>query len=159
MVSRVLPIFAATPLTGATIWIVEDERVSRRAMSVLLSASGYRTQAFACGEDAIHALSEPGLAPRFALVDLDLPGMSGLDFIAHLERMAPAVVPILVTASDEDTLASRLRRHGRSVAYLRKPVNFEVLLQLLSEQQQALDAASAAADSVPTAQSATAFNR
>jgi CheY-like chemotaxis protein len=159
MVSRVLPNFAPTALTGATIWIVEDERVSRRAMSVLLSASGYRTQAFGCSEDAIHALSEPGRAPRFALVDLDLPGMSGLEFIAHLERMAPTVVPILVTASDEDTLASRLRRHGRSVAYLRKPVNFEVLLQLLSEQQQALDAATPLGISVAAAQPAMPFSR
>lgn len=158
MVSQVLPIFAETTLADPTVWIVEDEHISRRAMSVLLSACGYRTQAFPSAEDAIHA-AEQGRLPRFALVDLDLPGMSGLDFIARLEKLDPKVFPILVTATDEETLASRLHLHHRAVAYLRKPVNFEMLLKLLAEHQPAQNALPGIAASTPAGQSVSPSTR
>jgi CheY-like chemotaxis protein len=136
MVAQVLPILADTMLANSTVWIVEDDPISRRVMSVLLAACGYRSLAFPTAEEAITAANE-GRLPRFALVDLDLPGMSGLDFIARLEKLDPRVFPILVTATDEETLALRLRLHGRAVAYLRKPVDFDMLLKLLAEHQHA----------------------
>ncbi|HEY2587835.1 MAG TPA: response regulator [Tepidisphaeraceae bacterium] len=159
MVSQVLPIFAETKLADPTVWIVEDEHISRRAMSVLLSASGYRTQAFPAAEDAIRLAEHGGRMPRFALVDLDLPGMSGLEFIARLERLDPRVFPILVTATDEETLASRLHLHYRSLAYLRKPVNFEMLLKLLEEHQQADQDASIHPELMAGAQSPKSSSR
>lgn len=131
MLSHVPPSFSPVTLEQPTVLIVEDEPISRRAMSVLLSASGYRTQAYRTAEEALQVLAA-GDRPRFALVDLDLPGMSGLDFIRLLETDYAFIMPVLVTATDADTLAVRLR--NRSVAYLRKPVNFPMLLRLLDEQ-------------------------
>src|SRR5205823_3724843 len=91
----------------ANVMIVEDERVSRRALAALMSASGYKTEAMASAEEALDALSA-GTHPDIALVDLDLPGMNGLDFIGQLTRLDPAVFPVLITASNGDRLSSLL---------------------------------------------------
>ena len=115
----------------ANVLIVEDERVSRRALAALMSASGYETEAAASAEEALSAV-EAGVHPDIALVDLDLPGMNGLDFIGQLTELDPAVFPVLITAANGDNLASMLQQRG--VAYMRKPVDFDRLMNLLSEK-------------------------
>lgn len=68
-----------------------------------------------------------------ALVDLELPGMSGLELIRRLEKLQPSIFPILITASDPDSISVQMR--GLPLAYLRKPVDFDVVLSLLQDQQ------------------------
>ncbi len=111
--------------------IVEDERVSRRALAALMSASGYDTKATGSAEEALHALEE-GSRPDVALVDLDLPGMNGLEFIGQLSRLDPGVFPVLITAANGDRLATLLRDRG--VAYMRKPLDFDRLLSMIDER-------------------------
>ncbi|MGH7192545.1 MAG: response regulator, partial [Candidatus Saccharimonadales bacterium] len=113
--------------------VVEDEQTSRKALVMLLVTCGYQPRAFSSAEEALEQLRGTPL-PHIALVDLDLPGMSGLDLISRLEKLDPSVFPILITGTDQNTLATRL--HNRQVTYLRKPVNFEVLLTLLSDEQR-----------------------
>ena len=115
----------------ANVLIVEDERVSRRALAALMAASGYETEAAASAEEALNAV-EAGTHPDIALVDLDLPGMNGLDFIGQLTQLDPAVFPVLITAANGDNLTSMLQQRG--VAYLRKPVDFDRLMSLLTEK-------------------------
>jgi CheY-like chemotaxis protein len=112
----------------ANVLIVEDERVSRRALAALMSCSGYQTAAAGSAEEALHAL-QSGVHPDIALVDLDLPGMNGLDFIGQLTQLDPGVFPVLITAANGDSLTSLLRQRG--VAYLRKPLDFDRLMSLL----------------------------
>jgi two-component system response regulator FlrC len=112
--------------------IVEDERVSRRALTALMAASGYSTEAAGSAEEALDAMRAEGVHPDIALVDLDLPGMNGLELIGQLTRMEPGVFPVLITAANGDTLTRRLREQG--VAYLRKPLDFGRLLSLLSAE-------------------------
>ena len=109
--------------------IVEDERVSRRALAALMASSGYTTEAAGSAEEALAALRAEGVHPDIALVDLDLPGMNGLELIGQLTRRDPAVFPVLITAANGESLASHLREQG--VAYLRKPLDFDRLLSLL----------------------------
>jgi DNA-binding NtrC family response regulator len=111
--------------------IVEDEHNTRRAMARLLSHLGYQPQAFGSAEEALESVYD-GESACFALIDLDLPGMSGLDFIKQLSALQPNVYPILITGSDEEALYSRLR--DQPVTYLRKPLNFDALVGLLSQQ-------------------------
>jgi CheY-like chemotaxis protein len=113
--------------------LVEDERVSRRALKALLSASGYTTQAAATAEEALQMLDGTPL-PRIALVDLNLPGMSGLDLIERLEQLNHGVFAVLITAQGGERLVDSLRRRG--VAYMQKPINFDRLLTMLAEGQR-----------------------
>jgi len=108
--------------------IVEDEHVARRALGSLLKASGYDTRAAESAEEALGLLrNQP--APRIALVDLNLPGMNGIDFIGRLEQIAPSVHAVLMTGAGDETLAQALR--DRHVPYVRKPLDFSRLLMLI----------------------------
>jgi two-component system response regulator FlrC len=115
----------------ANVMIVEDERVSRRALAALMSASGYATEALGSAEEALNAV-ESGVHPDIALVDLDLPGMNGLDFIGQLTELDPDVFPVLITAANGDNLTNLLQQRG--VAYMRKPLDFNRLMNLLGQK-------------------------
>ncbi len=113
------------------ILIVEDDAVTRRALAALLSACGYSTEAVATGEEAMK-LVNAGHVPGVALVDLDLPGMNGLEFISQLEEVSPGAFSVLLTAADRDKLDAF--RRTQSFIYLRKPVDFKHLLHLIDER-------------------------
>jgi CheY-like chemotaxis protein len=112
-----------------TVLIVEDERVSRRALALLLAASGYRAAAYESAEAALAGV-DGGPPPDVALVDVDLPGMSGLDFVSKLEERLPGTKAVLLTAAAGER-NDRFRREHRG-DYLRKPVDFPRLLMLLT---------------------------
>jgi DNA-binding NtrC family response regulator len=134
MVSQIIQPRQHSGRDRATVLIVEDDESSRRALRRLLSTCGYRARAFASAEEALSALNE-GSMPPIALIDLELPGMNGLDLISRLENLDPTVHAILITASDSETLLGHLQ--GRDVTYLRKPLDFERLLTILSDQRSA----------------------
>jgi DNA-binding NtrC family response regulator len=120
----------AIPMDSAavTVLIIEDEQISRRALASLLASYGFRTRAFASAEAALRDL-DFNEQPEFALLDVDLPGMSGLDAIARLERLWPDIRPVLITASETDRLWNFRRSHD--VDFFPKPVDFPRLLRLL----------------------------
>jgi CheY-like chemotaxis protein len=121
------------PATAPPVLIVEDERTSRRAMAFLLARCGYQPEPFETAEEALRAV-RLGAHPRIALIDLDLPGMNGLELISQLIGLDPSIFPILITATDQEILSARLS--DRPVTYLRKPVNFDALLALMREQSR-----------------------
>ena len=114
------------------ILIVEDERVSRKAMGLLLRACGYTTVSAGSAEEALSLLDLDD-RPDFALVDVDLPGMSGLELAERLEEIRPGTFTVLITAAEGDRIVNFMRDHP--VAYMRKPVDFDSLLGLLSDAQ------------------------
>ena len=114
--------------------IVEDERVSRRALSLLLGACGYDTLSAGSAEEALCLInSADAMPPHFALVDVDLPGMSGLELAERLEAKRPEMLTVLITAAEGDRIDNFVRDHP--VMYLRKPLDFDHLLDVLSEMQ------------------------
>jgi CheY-like chemotaxis protein len=118
--------------TRRAILIVEDERVARRALAMLLNACGYATHAVGSAEEALQLLEAEPL-PAFILVDLDLPGMSGLDLIGRLRQIDHHVCPILITAADAERVAPGVR--ANAVTYLQKPLDFGHLLGVLHKEQ------------------------
>lgn len=113
--------------------IVEDEPVSRRALCALVEARGYHADAAQSGEDALKRMAQNGL-PRIALVDLDLPGMNGMEFIRRLEALDPQVFPVLITAAAGDVVDDIRRRFP--VAYFRKPLDFDRLMDLIHDRDE-----------------------
>lgn len=115
---------------AVTVLIIEDERVSRKALARLLAQSGYTAETVASGEEAIEALAS-GPQPAVVLVDLDLPGMSGCEVLQHLAVHAPQIKGVLVSGAGEERIARIHRLTG--VPYLRKPINFNELLSTLDD--------------------------
>jgi response regulator NasT len=110
--------------------IVEDERLSRKALALLLNACGYDTVSASSAEEALSLLGSDE-APQVALVDVDLPGMSGLELAERLEEARPDVFTVLITAAEGERIDNFMRDHP--VSYLRKPLDFDHLLDMLSE--------------------------
>ena len=116
--------------------IVEDEKLSRKALAALLRAHGYSTEAVGSAEEALQLLDD-GFAPDVALVDLDLPGMSGEQFLRHLSRDMPWIDALLLTAADADRVDHLAAMQGvRPVLHLRKPIKFEQLLSILRSRSR-----------------------
>jgi CheY-like chemotaxis protein len=112
--------------------IVEDEPVSRKALALLVNARGYRADAVASAEEALERSAKLGV-PKVALVDLDLPGMSGIELIERLESLDPTIFPVLITAAPSHMVEQIRQRYP--VAYLQKPLDFERLMVLIAEHR------------------------
>lgn len=78
--------------------IVEDDRDLRDGLTALLQQSGYEVEGYADGSLALAAFMDR--SSDLAIVDLMLPGLSGLDLILRMRRRA-SEVPILVISARE----------------------------------------------------------
>jgi two-component system C4-dicarboxylate transport response regulator DctD len=123
----------STSLASRSVLVVEDEGSTRHALALLLRLNGYSTAAVSSAEEALQVLLAEGW-PSFALVDLDLPGMNGLELIGRLHDLHEEVYPILITAADEMRVKAAL--HGQHVTYFQKPVDFDRLLSFLDAKSQ-----------------------
>jgi two-component system response regulator (stage 0 sporulation protein F) len=112
--------------------IVEDDPTARRALRTLIASRGYRTDAVSCGEDALTHVTR-GKMPGIALVDLDLPGMNGMELIRELAVISPLIFPILITAATREVVDAIFQ--NLPVMYFQKPINFDQLMTTLSDHQ------------------------
>jgi CheY-like chemotaxis protein len=125
------PSAIGSTIPNQSILVVEDERASRRALTSLLRTAGYDIRAAESAEEALQLVAT-GSFPTIALVDLNLPGMDGLELIARLRALDTGVFAILITANDSQYVRSHLLTG--CVDYLRKPINFEHLLQIIHDR-------------------------
>lgn len=94
------------------ILIVDDHPLMRKGLALSLNAE---TDLAVCGqvasaEEALTALEE--LEPDIAIVDISLPGMSGLELIKHIQALRPEVRTLVVSRHDEALYAERAIRAG-----------------------------------------------
>ena len=102
-----------------SIYIVDDEELIRDA-SVLTLGKKYRVKAFSTAETAIVAIqADP---PDLVLLDIGLPGMSGIDAIKEIKTRCPEVLIIMITAYDDiGTVISAMKLGAYD--YVVKPIN------------------------------------
>lgn len=104
------------------ILVVEDNDLNRKLFCDVLKAKGHEAEPIADGELALNAAR--AFMPDLAIMDIQLPGISGLDLIAAF-RDDPALgkVPVLaVTAFAARGDEARIREAG-AADYLAKPVS------------------------------------
>jgi DNA-binding response OmpR family regulator len=105
-------------LTRRNVLIVDDDRGLRLALAALLSEAGYVVRQAADGPEAIRSLDETPF--DVALLDVGLPGMSGLDVLERMRAVARPPLVIVMTADDtSETLLEAVRR--QAYRFLRKP--------------------------------------
>jgi DNA-binding NarL/FixJ family response regulator len=80
------------------LWVIEDDPVFRRAVAELVDATpGMRCErVFETCEEALAVLAEEG-APQIVLVDIGLPGMSGIEGIRRMKVLSPGTEFIVLT--------------------------------------------------------------
>ena len=114
------------------ILIVEDDEKSRRLLSDVLVHQGYTVAEASNAEDGLAITRERH--PELVVMDIHLPGMSGLDAL-HVIRGEPAIAatPIVaVTASVMGNDRERIRNAGFDW-FEPKPVNLRILLETIRQ--------------------------
>lgn len=107
--------------------IIDDERSVRSGLSNLLQSEGYATEAF---DSAEGFLSHPTALTDAALViaDIRLRGMTGLEMLDKLHLIAASPPPLIFISGHADDNIQRYAVDRGAVAFLRKPINVDVLL-------------------------------
>lgn len=108
--------------------IVDDEEFVRKALERLLRAARLQTESYASCELFREAL--PRQRPNCLILDLHLPGMSGLELLCELQQRGDALPTIVITAHDDPETRGRCLGAG-ATSYLRKPVDSSVLLSAI----------------------------
>jgi DNA-binding NarL/FixJ family response regulator len=121
------------PTESVTIWLIEDNATFRGAiMRALDEEDGFHCLGgFASCEDALAALSQRQ-APRVVLLDVGLPGMSGIEGIAHLRERASQVVIIVLTVFEDEEKIFRAICAGAS-GYLLKTAPMEEIARAIRD--------------------------
>jgi FixJ family two-component response regulator len=105
--------------------VVDDEESVRKALRRLFVSSGMDCAVFASGREFLDSLSQH--APACVVLDLHMPGLTGLDVARELQVASARVPAIIITAHDEAGTRTRCLSAG-AVAYLRKPFDDKALL-------------------------------
>ena len=108
--------------------IVDDEEPVRKALRRLFLAVGIDVETFASGDELLESVKMH--RPDCAVVDLHLPGLTGLEVLQRLIRAGIRLPTIIITGHDQAGTAERAMAAGAS-AYLRKPLDEERLLDAI----------------------------
>jgi len=112
--------------------VLDDESEMRKALRRLLTSRGYRVEEYECGEDLLAALGSQPM--DCLLLDLHMTGINGFDVLEAFRIRQIPVPVIVITAHDEPGTADRVHALG-ATAYLKKPVDRDVLLAAIEAAQ------------------------
>jgi CheY-like chemotaxis protein len=118
-------------MAGELILIVEDNEKNRKLVRDVLQFKGYRTVEAETGEIGLSLAREA--RPVLILMDIQLPGMSGIDALGHLraDPVTRAIPVVAVTASAMMQDRQRILAAGFD-AYQSKPIDVKGFLELVA---------------------------
>ena len=112
-----------------TVFIVDDDAGVRDSLAMLLELKGFRTRTFAAAE-AFLAEYRPD-SPGCVVLDLRMPGMSGLELQAELARRG-APLPVIIITAHGDVATTRAALKGGAVDFVEKPIDDQVLVAAIA---------------------------
>ena len=125
--------------------VVDNDAAMRRALRGSLAAQGYLITEARNGEEA---LEEMGLRPAdLVLLDIEMPGIGGMETCRRLRAMAPQAGLIMVTVCDSEEDKIRALEAGAD-DYVTKPFSFRELLARLRAVARRLGVGQAAGTTV-----------
>jgi FixJ family two-component response regulator len=115
-------------MARSLISVVDDDESIRRTTTLLIESFGFRAAAFESADgflksDQLHETS-------CLIVDIQMPGMNGLQLQSHLAAAGCGVPIIFITAYDDKESRRRAMQAG-AVAFLGKPFSDEQLFQTI----------------------------
>lgn len=108
----------------ARILVVDDEQDVLELLVKRLRADGHEVLPAASGAEALAAVGRHGL-PEAAILDVDLPGMDGIELLDRLRLIRADLPAMFLTVLWDGTVVARVRASG--ALYLRKPFTTESL--------------------------------
>ncbi len=104
----------------ATVLVVDDSVEMQRYLRILLELDSYRVEAASNGREALQRL-RLGCAPQVMLLDMQMPGMDGLETLRQLQQFRPRPRVIMCSAVDDPGKIAETAALG-ACAYLTKPI-------------------------------------
>ena len=114
-----------------TVLLVDDDKSILRTFTRILQRAGYSTETAENGKEALDKIQARNYDA--ALIDVVLGDSNGLDLLPKIEENSPKTVKIIVTGADSTEKRDEACKNGAD-AYLTKPVNPEVLLDVFAEK-------------------------
>lgn len=116
-------------MTEASVFIVDDDDAARGSLKWLLDSVGYTVECFACATEFLRSYDG---RPGCLIVDVRMPGMSGLQLQSELKNKQFCLAIIVVTGHGDVPMAVRAMRDG-AIDFLQKPFNNQQLLERTAE--------------------------
>jgi putative two-component system response regulator len=110
---------------GRSILVVDDDPMVRQLLVRMLEASGYAGHAAADAAEARQCLQEQDFAA--ILIDVRMPGETGMDLLRHVTAECLDTAPVMVTASDDHQLVETAFQMG-AYGYVVKPFRMSELM-------------------------------
>jgi DNA-binding NtrC family response regulator len=119
------------------ILVVDDEAIVRDSIGDWLRTAGYEVYEAETGEEALMLIEKTDFS--FLILDVRLPGKSGIQVLKEVRAAKPEIKTIIITAFPSEGLADEVMKLG-AVDYLIKPVHPEnlerIILETLSKSDQ-----------------------
>jgi FixJ family two-component response regulator len=120
-----------TPLIA----VVDDDPSVRRALERLIRSYGLRAATFHSSEGLLCALASTQTF-ACAVMDVQMPGLNGLEVQRHLNHEGIALPLVFITAHEEEGVAERAMAAG-AVGFLQKPFTDQSLIELIHSALEA----------------------
>jgi FixJ family two-component response regulator len=111
--------------THLLIAVVDDDASVLRGLTRLLRARNFNAVPYASAQDFLAAL--PAASPDCLVVDLQMPGMTGLELLQHMQRMGLRIPTVVITAHGDTDMLELCVSAGAS-SCLKKPLQDTSLL-------------------------------
>lgn len=117
---------------GGLVWLVEDDDGMRAALSRVLSLAGFDVRPFGSAEDFQLSVGAGSLRAACLVLDIRLPGASGLDLLQWMRLRDITMPVVMMTAFDSGTAIEQARQAGVAACLL-KPFAGQALLGAVRE--------------------------
>jgi len=120
---------AEHPAHAPTVFVVDDDDGMRRALTVRLNTVGYKTVEFAGPREFLDTFRTD--TPGCLVLDIRMPGMSGLELQQHLNKMGSMLPVIFITGHGDVPMAVQAMKDG-AFEFVQKPFRDQDLLDRIN---------------------------
>jgi FixJ family two-component response regulator len=114
---------------AATVFVVEDDSAVREALDSLLRSAGFRVKVFSSAKEFLLERSKNDFG--CLILDVRLPGASGLDLQRELKKAKIDIPTIFITGHGDIRMSVQAIKAG-AVEFLTKPIDYEALLSAVA---------------------------
>ncbi len=116
---------------NSTVFVVDDDASVRKSLARLMASAGYAVETFASAREFLDRGHHQDI-PGCVVLDLRMPGLSGLDLQQELKAFTPPLPIIFITGHGDVPTSVRAMKDG-AVDFLAKPVDDRDLLSVVAQ--------------------------
>ena len=107
-----------------SIMVIDDDPHILSLLDIYLSKKGVKTVTCSSAKEALNILRSSQI--KLALVDICMPGMTGVELLQHIQKITPSTHVIMITGMGDMEIANKCMQLGAK-DFITKPFDFEYL--------------------------------